>query len=121
MLECPFCKLSEKQIKSGKNRCGSQRFLCQECGKTYTPEAKKQGYSEEVREKAVRMYVEGINFRRIGRLLGVNHQSVVNWVNLYHLKISGKAQEKVEQTSAETIEMDELWTFVSEKKTKRMS
>ncbi len=61
--------------------------MCRECAKTYTPEPKKQGYSEEVRDKAVRMYVEGNNFRRIGRLLGVNHQSVVNWVNAYHAKI----------------------------------
>ena len=120
MQQCPFCKSSEKQIKSGKNRCGSQRFLCQECGKTYTPVPKQQGYGEEVREKAVRMYVEGINFRRIGRLLGVNHQSVVNWVNKHHLKVSGKAEQKISQTTAETIEMDELWTFVGEKKTKLM-
>ncbi|HEX8608387.1 MAG TPA: IS1 family transposase [Pedobacter sp.] len=118
MQQCPFCQQSEKQIKSGKNRCGSQRFLCQECGRTYTPEPKPQGYAEEVREKAVRMYVEGINFRRIGRLLAVNHQSVVNWVNLYHSKISGKAQEKATQTTAETVEMDELWTFIGAKKTK---
>jgi transposase-like protein len=74
--------------------------------------------TEEVREKAMRMYVEGINFRRIGGLLGVNHQSVVNWVNKHHLKISGEAEQKVAQTTTETIEMDELWTFVGEKKTK---
>jgi transposase len=67
------------------------------------------------------MYVEGINFRRIGRLLGVNHQSVVNWVNQYHAKISGKAEKKAILSKPETIEMDELWTFVSEKKTKPMS
>ena len=64
------------------------------------------------------MYVEGINFRRIGRLLAVNHQSVVNWVNQYQAKISGKAQEKAALSRTETIEMDELWTFVGEKKTK---
>jgi transposase-like protein len=60
--------------------------MCCGCGKTSTPEPKKRGYSEEVREKAVRMYVEGNNFRRIGRPLNVNHQSVVNWVNAYHEK-----------------------------------
>ncbi len=92
--------------------------MCRGCGKTTTPEPSGRGYSEEVREKAVRMYVEGNNFRRIGRLLGVNHQSVVNWVNAY--------QEKVKDTAAvasetQTIEMDELWSFVGEKKTERIS
>ncbi len=53
--------------------------MCRGCGKTSTPEPKGRGYSEQVRDKAVRMYVEGNNFRRIGRLLDVNYQSVVNW------------------------------------------
>ena len=116
--ECPSCQSSERQIKTGRNRSGTQRILCRECGGTYTFEPKPRGYAEEVREKAVRMYVEGNNFRRIGRLLGVNHQSVVNWVNAYQQKIKDKADLPKE---TETIEIDELWTFVGEKKTKPTS
>ena len=29
------------------------------------------------------MYADGMNFRRIARQLGVNHQTVINWVNAY--------------------------------------
>jgi transposase-like protein len=116
--ECLSCESSEGQIKTGRNRCGTQRYLCRNCGKTYTLEAKQRGYAEEVREKAVRMYVEGNNFRRIGRLLSVNHQSVVNWVNAYHDKIKDKTAVP---RNSKTIEMDELWTFVEEKKTKLIS
>ena len=115
MLECPKCKTNEKQAKFGKNRCGSQRMQCRLCNTTYTPEPKQSGYSGEIREKAVRLYVEGNNFRRIGRLLNVNHQSVVNWVNNYHEKIKDKA---VVPPDSKAIEMDELWTFVEKKKTK---
>ena len=115
---CCDCPNQTEQIKTGRNRSGTQRFMCRGCGKTYTPEAKKQGYSQEVREKAVRMYVEGNNFRRIGRLLNVNHQSVVNWVNAYHEKIKDAA-DVPPQTPI--IEMDELWSFVGEKKTGRIS
>jgi transposase-like protein len=118
MQSCPNCENCEKQIKSGKNRCGTQRYLCRSCGKTYTLDPQPQGYSEEVREKAVRLYVEGNNFRRIGRLLAVNHQSVVNWVNAYHAKVKDKADLPRE---TEVIEIDELWTFVGEKKTKPTS
>lgn len=116
--ECPSCETKERQIKTGRNRSGTQRILCRRCGKTYTFEPKPRGYAEEVREKAVRMYVEGNNFRRIGRLLDVNHQSVVNWVNAYHAKIKDKTEVPKE---AKTIEIDELWTFVGEKKTKPIS
>jgi transposase-like protein len=118
MPKCPKCQTEEKQAKFGKNRCGSQRMQCSNCSTTYTPEPKQPGYSEEVREKAVRLYVEGNNFRRIGRLLSVNHQSVVNWVNSYHEKIKDKA---VVPANSETIEIDELWTFVEKKKTKPIS
>jgi len=93
-------------------------MLCRGCRRTYTVEPKRRGYAEEVREKAVRMYVEGNNFRRIGRLLSVNYQSVVNWVNAY--------QEKIQNTvpapsTSEIIEIDELWSFVGKKKTKPIS
>ena len=117
--ECPNCQNNETQIKTGKNRSGTQRIKCRGCGITYTIEAKPRGYSEEVREKAVRMYVEGNNFRRIGRLLGVNHQSVVNWVNAYQAKIQN--MPTAVPSNSETIEIDELWSFVGEKKTKLTS
>ena len=116
--ECPSCETKETQIKTGRNRSGTQRILCRGCGKTYTVEPKVRGYGEEVREKAVRMYVEGNNFRRIGRLLNVNHQSVVNWVNAYHTKVKDKTDLPKE---TQTIEIDELWTFVAKKKTKIIS
>ena len=114
---CRSCRNQNEQIKSGRNRSGTQRFMCRGCGKTTTPEPKERGYSEQVREKAVRMYVEGNNFRRIGRLLDVNHQSVVNWINAYHEKVKERAALPV---STSIVEMDELWSFVGEKKTERI-
>jgi hypothetical protein len=59
-----------------------------------------------------------MNFRRIGRVLSVNHQSVINWVDAYHANLS--APEQV-VTRPETLEMDELFTFVGSKKRKPIS
>jgi transposase-like protein len=73
---CPKRENAGKQIKSAESCCGTQRYLCRECGKTSTLEPKKQDYSEEVREKVACLYVEDNNFRCIGRLLNVNHQSL---------------------------------------------
>jgi len=36
-----------------------------------------------MRLQAVRMYVDGMNLRHIAGHLGVNHQSVANWVKAY--------------------------------------
>ena len=113
MKTCPKCDEKTRQSRSGYNRSGSQRYQCRHCGKKYTPSPKEQGYSQEVRAKAIRMYIDGINFRRIGRLLNVNHQSVINWVNAYATSLP----EAPTPEEVETVEMDELYTFIGEKKT----
>ncbi len=115
MVQCPHCASSESQIKSGHTRTGSQRYKCKDCRRIYTPDPKPLGYPEQIRREAVRLYLEGTNFRRIGRILGVNHQSVVNWINAYHASLP-VAEQPISQP--ETLEMDELFTFVGSKKRK---
>lgn len=84
MHQCPHCHTTERQVKSGLNRTGSQRLQCQSCRRQYTPAPLPLGYDEKTREAALRLYLEGNGFRRIGRLLSVNHQSVANRVNAAH-------------------------------------
>jgi transposase-like protein len=118
-LRCPSCASSERQIKAGKTARGSQRRRCRLCNTYYTPERKPIGYSDEVKLRAIKLYLDGMNFRRIGRTLGVNHQSVINWVNEHHAKLPPK--QDVSTSQADTIEFDELFTFIGEKKTERTS
>ena len=113
MIQCPHCSSSEQQTKSGHTRTGSQRYKCKECQRIYTPDPKPLGYPVETKREAVRLYLEGTNFRRIGRVLGVNHQSVINWVNAYHASLPA-VQPPVAPPA--TLEMDELFTFVGSKK-----
>ncbi len=90
MQQCPHCQSTERQVKSGFNRTGSQRFQCQSCRRQYTPSPNPLGYDEKTREAALKLYLEGNGFRRIGRLLGVNHQSVANWVNAAHARLKAR-------------------------------
>jgi transposase-like protein len=76
MQQCPHCRCAERQVKSGFNRTGSQRLQCQLCRRQYAPRPNPLGYDDKTREQALRLYLEGNGFRRIGRLLGANHQSV---------------------------------------------
>ncbi len=118
MNACPYCSATQRQIRAGRNRGGSQRFQCRECSRHYTPQPAVNGYPEEVRRRAVALYVEGINFRRIGRILNVNHQSAANWVNSYHASLP---PEPPAPAASATVEVDELWTFVAQKKSGRIS
>ena len=111
-MSCPYCKQTAHQIKAGRNRSGSQRFKCKVCQRHYTLQPNAQGYPVEVRRQAVRLYVDGLNLRRIARQLGVNHQSVANWVKAYAAQLpAAPLPEQVE-----TVELDELYTFVEQKK-----
>jgi transposase-like protein len=115
-MKCPKCQIEKRQVKAGLNKSGSQKYKCQECQRRFTPEPKQMGYPQEIGDKAVQLYVDGLNFRRIGRTLGVNHQSVVNWVNAHVAKLPNQPPLPVNRP-----EVDELFTFIGDKKSEFMS
>ena len=116
-MGCPYCKTTSKQVKNGLNKSGSQKYRCNICQRVYTPEPNMNGYSQETRFLAIRMYVEGNSYNAIARILMVNPQSVVNWVKAYTAKLpAAPAPDK-----PRIAELDELYTFVGKKKTKSTS
>ena|SRR5438552_3809111 len=92
MISCPHCQRSEQQVKIGFNESGSQRYPCKRCKRKYTPKPNAVGHSASTRQPAVQMHVDGLNFRRIARLLKVAPQSVANWVNARRTGASHPAQ-----------------------------
>lgn len=116
-MKCPECHSSKEQVKAGRNESGSQRYKCNRCRSRYTPEPAVHGYPDEVRQQAVRMYLDGGNLRRIARHLGVNHQSVANWVKAHADRLPPAPQPE----QVDIVEMDELFTFIKEKKTRPTS
>lgn len=117
LLCCPACAATTRQTRAGFNRCGTQRRHCQHCRRYYTLQPKQKGYSLEVRQAALRMYVDGINLRRTARLVGVAPQTVVNWVK----DACDTLPPRPTPNTAQTVEMDELYTFLTHKKTLPMS
>ena len=77
---CPACGLIENQINKGKNRSGTQRCECKECGKLYTLDPKKREYPEETRQLAIKIFYSGVSGRGVGNLLGMNKSNVYNWI-----------------------------------------
>lgn len=115
MSTCPHCQRSEGQVKAGLTAAGSQRYLCKVCLRKYTPEPRPLGYEQDVRQQAIRMYLDGNNQRRIARQLGVSQGSVSNWAREFADNLPDEVPQP-EQT-VEVAEIDELFTFVSHKKT----
>ena len=73
------------------------------------------GYEPKLREQAIHLYLEGNSLRSIGRVLGVHHQSVSNWINAHHQQLP---EDVVDHTPSGTVEVDELYTFIGQKKRK---
>ena len=77
-IACPKCA-GEKLIKSGivKDR---QRFKCIDCQYYFTVMKDGKNIDPYYVIKALQLYIEGISYREIERILGVSHVSVINWV-----------------------------------------
>ena len=58
-IRCEKCGQKEGQIKNGRTKAGSQRYRCKHCGKTYTPVKKERMYPEELKDRAIELYMEG--------------------------------------------------------------
>jgi transposase-like protein len=117
MNTCPYCHAQERQVKNGTNASGSQRWKCQVCGRKYTPEPHQQGYPDSLRQQAVKMSVDGLNYRRIGRLLGIDHKTVIYWVKAHTDQLPPAPMPH----DLNNAELDELFTFVGKKKTSSTS
>ena len=82
--QCPKCE-SQETVKSGivKER---QRFKCKNCGYYFTVQKLGKQVDNYLVIKALQLYIEGVSYREIERLLGVSHVSVMNWVKKYQIK-----------------------------------
>ncbi|MDG2195424.1 MAG: hypothetical protein P8O70_00810, partial [SAR324 cluster bacterium] len=72
-MQCPHCAHPD-YILFGKNR-GAQRYRCQACRRTF--QTLRRGKDPALKEKAQKLYLEGLGLRAIGRILGVHHKTLL--------------------------------------------
>jgi transposase-like protein len=111
MMPCPHCQ-SKQTVKNG-HRKGTQSYLCHNCGRQFRETHRQQGYCADVKEHCLKLYLNGLGFRAIKRVTGVNHNTVINWV-----KQADQALPDEDYEIPETAQVDELQTFVGSKKSK---
>jgi transposase len=110
-MNCPKCKCSER-TKDGIIRT-LQRYKCKQCNYRYTVEKKSDLKSDETKRLALEMYLEGLGFRSIGRILKISYGTVFKWIKDWGDKVSlPKSTEPIE-----IVELDEMHTYIMSKKT----
>ena len=110
-MDCPRCK-NTTNIKDGIVR-GRQRYKCKSCSYRYTVVKKSDVKSKRVRRLALQMYLEGLGFRSIGRILKISHVTVYYWVKEWGAQVSLPKQE----SPVEIVELDEMHSYIRQKKT----
>jgi transposase-like protein len=80
-IVCPKCK-SPNYTKSGVVK-GRQRYKCKECSYFFTVAKEGKNIDSYYVIKALQLYIEGVTFREIERILGISHVSVMNWVKKF--------------------------------------
>ena len=110
-MNCPRCG-SLRHCKDGIVNA-RQRHKCKDCNYRYTVEKKSDVKSKEVRRLALEMYLEGLGFRSIGRILKISYGTVYLWIKEWGNKVSLPHRNE----SVEYVELDEIHTYVASKKT----
>jgi len=112
-MTCKKCD-SKNHVKAGFVD-GEQRYKCKKCGCQFVPTKKQRGKPENTKILAIWLYLHGLSFRAIGKLLQVTHKSVLDWVRLFARKNYIKPEP---QGKAVIVELDEMWHFLGSKKTR---
>ena len=78
--KCPVCDKIENHVNAGKNRSGTQKCFCNDCKKYYTLNPKIREYPEEIRQQAIKAFLEGTSGRGVGKIFGFSKANVYNWI-----------------------------------------
>ena len=114
-MDCPKCK-SKQYVKNGIIN-DRQRYKCKKCSLNYTVEY-KAGIKPEYKRLALMMYLEGMGFRSISRIIGVSYVAVFNWIKAFGLKAG---ELPIKGSPVQEVEIDEMHTYIGSKKTKNGS
>ena len=110
-MKCPKCGESER-CKDGFVG-GRQRHLCKGCGHRYTVSQRGGTGDAAVKRLALQLYLEGLGFRSIGRILNFSNVTILNWIRAF-----GEALEPIRRDDpVEIMELDEMHSYIGSKKT----
>ena len=110
-MDCPKCN-SREYNKDGKAK-GRQRYLCKKCKYHYTVTQRSGTGSSVIKRQALQLYLEGLGFRSISRILNFSNVTILNWIRSF-----GKQLDSIRNNnSAEVMEIDEMHTYIGSKKT----
>ena len=115
MSNCPQCS-SKNYVKSGF-ALGKQRYKCKDCHRQFT-RFQPIGAPQETKNLALKLYLEGMSLRAIGRILKYSNVAILKWIRSFGAQaeqIHSREISKLRKVSV--MEIDEMHHYVGKKST----
>ena len=109
-MNCPKCS-RHTYVKNSRIR-GLQRYLCKQCKQRYTVKQRAGTGSLEIKKQSLQLYLEGLGFRSIGRVLKFSNVTILNWIRSFGENI----EELHSKEPAKVVEIDEMHGYIKSKK-----
>ena len=112
-LYCPDCQ-SANVKKNGKKPSEKQNYLCKDCGRQFIGDhaLSYKGCHSKLIKKILLMLVRGIGIRDISEIEDISIKKVLS------VSVNSTHRIKPKQSHYESLEVDEFWTYVGNKKNK---
>ena len=124
---CKYC--NSNRINHMGVLYGKQRYYCRDCKRTFREgKDNRVKYSEEKREKVIKMYLDNVSIRSIERLEGVSEPLIIKWIKNKGKKIKEELNNNInklknnidniddiniiKKDNIEILEIDEIVTYV---------
>jgi transposase-like protein len=104
-VKCGCDKLCENVINARV-----QKYKCKNCGYNFTKGSVLKPIA--LKRLALQIYLEGLGFLSIGRMLNISHVSAYNGIRSF----GQKAEELRSENEIFVSEIDEMYSYISSKK-----
>ena len=117
-LICPQCK-SNRISKNGKIHNGKQNYKCKDCERQFIENPTKKYITKKTKELIDSLLLEKIPLAGIARVTNVSEKWLQDYVNAKYNKVCRKIKISQKPKGKLTIQCDEAWSFVGNKKNKQ--
>src|SRR3712207_3027629 len=110
-INCPHCQ-SNKVVKNGKKKNGTQNLLCRLCKKQFQPSYRYKGANPAIKQLMLRLLERNSGIRDIEALLQVSRRCILD--NL--CRQGNRIQIQPAYQHYKSVQLDEVWSFVGKRK-----
>ncbi len=116
-MKCPMCS-SLNIIKNGSIHNGKQKHFCKDCCRQFVENPENKRISSAIWNLVNKLLLEKIPIAGIARVVGISEPWLQNHINIIYKNVS-KIIENPDVKGRITLECDEMWSFVGNKKNKQ--